>query len=216
MKLPKSVQIKETTTLFSGKYNYKIVLVCPGASLFRGKNYGFTQSKLDEVTPHHFSDKWARIRNQDDLNYSYKVLYYLRKFNDTEYDTRVESPLISVYTNNKTYIEQLAAIDDNRVKILCLPSKNIQKLDPGKVVVKTLDFDYKVYLSTIKNKDNSSFLNWIKDNNKVRVTKRCIKDLSQSVSWGGSYFYVKDAKTLTMVKMFLGSDISRIEQVIKG
>lgn len=216
MKLPKSVQIKETTTLFSGKYNYKIVLVCPAAGWFRGKKYDFTQTKLDEIESHQIGGKWSKIRNQEDLNYSYKVLYHLRNFNDVEYDTRVESPFINLYTNNASYIEKLAAIDGSRVKFVCLPNKNIQKLDPGKVVVKTLDYDYKVYLATMKNKDNTSFLNWIKDNNKVRVTKRCIKDLSQRVSWGGSYFYVKDAKTLTMVKMFLGSDISRIEEVIKG
>jgi hypothetical protein len=216
MKLPKSVQIKETTSLFANKYNYKIVLVCPGAGWFRGKNYDFTQTKLDEIEPSQFSGRYSKIRSQDDLNYSYKVLFNLRNFNDTEYDTRVENPLISVYTNNANYVEKLASIDADRVKFVCLPNKNLQRLDPGKVVVKTLDFDYKVYLATMKNKDNSSFLNWIKDNDKVRVTKRCIKDLGQRVSWGGSYFYVKDAKTLTMVKMFLGSDISRVEEVIKA
>jgi hypothetical protein len=216
MKLPKSVQIKETTTLFAGKYNYKIVLVCPAAGWFRSKKYAFTRSKLDEIAPSHYTDKWAKIKSDKELNFCYKVLNALENFNDVEYDTRVENPFISVYTNNKTYVEQLAGIDEDKIKFVCLPSKNIKKLDPGKVVVKTLDYDYKVFLATIKNKDNSSFLNWIKDNNKVRVTKRCIKDLKQTYSWGGSYFYVKDAKTLTMVKMFLGSDISRVEQVIKG
>lgn len=216
MKLPKSILIKETKTLFAGKYNYKIVLVCPAAGWFRSKNYDFTRSKLDEVEPHHYHDKWFRIKNDEDLNYCYKVLDVLEKFNDTEYDIRIESPLISIYTNNKIYIEQLAGIDKETIKFVSLPAKNIQRLDPGKVVVKTLDYDYKVYLATIKNKDHSSFLNWTKDNNKIRITKRCIKDLNQRISWGGSYFYVKDAKTLTMVKMFLGTDISRVEQVIKG
>lgn len=216
MKLPKSVQIKETTTLFAGKYNYKIVLVCPAASWFRSKKYEFTQVKLDEVEPQHYTDKWFKIKNNDDLTYCYKLLTTLQSFDDGQYDTRIESPRISIYTNNTSYIEKLATLDEARIKFACLPSKNIQRLDPGKVVVKTLDFDYKVYLATMKNKDNSSFLNWIKDNNKVRVTKKCVKDLSQNYSWGGSYFYVKDAKTLTMVKMFLGRDISRVEQVIKG
>lgn len=216
MKLPKSVQIKETTTLFSNKYNYKVVLVCPGAAWFRSKNYDFTQSKLDEIEPSHFSGRYSKIRSQADLNYSYKVLFNLRSFNDNEYDTRIENPLISVYTNNTSYIEKLAAIDEARVKFVCLPSKNIQKLDPGKVVVKTLDYDYKVFLATMRNIDNSSFLKWTENNKHIRITKRCIRDLKQRASWGGSYFYVKDAKTLTMVKMFLGSHISRIEEVIKA
>lgn len=216
MKLPKSIPIKETTTLFAGKYNYKIVLVCPAAGWFRGKNYDFTETKLKEVEPMHYTDKWSKIRSNEDLQYCFKVLNSLKSFNDLEYETRIENPRISFYTNNATHVETLANIDPDRIKFVCLPNKNIQALTPGTVVVKTLDFDYKVYLATMKNKDNSGFLNWIKNNDKVRVTKKCIKDLGQNYSWGGGYFYVKDAKTLTMVKMFLGSDISRVEQVIKG
>lgn len=216
MKLPKSALIKETTTLFAGKYNYKIVLICSASGWFRGKKYDFTQAKLDEVEPSHYGDRWFKIKSDDELKYAYKLLNALKSFNDNEYDIRVESPRISVYTNNTSYIEKLASIDESNVKFICLPGKNVKKLDPGKVVVKTLDYEYKVYLATMKKKDHSSFLNWSKDNNKVRLTKRCIKDLGQVVSWGGSYFYVKDSKTLTMVKMFLGTDISKVEQVIKG
>ena len=61
----------------------------------------------------------------------------------------------------------------------------------------------------------SSFVNWSKNNPKVRLPKRAQKDLVKDYSPGGSYFYVKDAKSLTMVKMFLGSYISKVETVVR-
>lgn len=214
MKLPKSVLVNETTKLFSNKYNYKIVLVCSVAGLFRGKRYDYTQSQLAEAG--NYKGPWARNITSIDLKAYNRLLAVLRSLNNDDYDIRVETPWISIYTNNTSYIERLADINEPIVKCVYLPSKNIQKIDAGKVVVKTLDFDYKVHLATIRKRDHSSFLTWAKDNSKIRVTKKCITDLESQWSWGGSYFYVKDAKTLTMVKMFLGSDISRVEQVIKG
>lgn len=216
MKLPKSVLIKETTSLFANKYNYKIVLICPAAGWFRQKNYDFAFTKLSEVTPADFSNKWGRIKNSTELKQSFTLLDSLRSLDSDLYDIRIESPRISLYTNETGYIEQLAALDESHVKFICIPGKTIQKLDPGKVVVKTLDYDYKVYLGTVRKRNHTSFIEWAENNGKIRLTKKCKTDLTKDNSWGGSYFYVKDAKTLTMVKMFLGSDISRVEQVIKA
>lgn len=216
MKLPKSVQIKETTSLFANKYNYKIVLICPAAGWFRQKNYDFAFTKLSEITPADYSSRWIKIKNDKDLKQSFALLDALRALDIDLYNIRIESPRISIYTNESKYIEQLAAVEEANVKFVCIPSKTIQKLDPGKVVVKTLDYDYKVYLGTIRKRNHSNFIEWCETNGKIRLTKKCKTDLTKDNSWGGSYFYVKDAKTLTMVKMFLGGDISRVEQVIKA
>lgn len=216
MKLPKSVQIKETTGLFAGKYNFKIVLICSVAFWFRNKNYDHTLAKLNEVEPEHFEDKWSRVKSPEELKYCYKLLNALKGLNEDLYQLRIENPRLSVYTNEPHYIEKLAALGSEHVKFVCMPSTNLQQLEPGKIVVKRLDFGYKVHLATIKKRNHSNFIEWAEQNKKVRLTKRCKKDLTQDNSWGGSYFYVKDEKTMTMVKMFLGADISRIEQVIKA
>ena len=204
MKLPKSVQIKETTTLFLDKYNYKIVLVCPVAGWFRNRDYSFTRKKLGEAHSSQY------------LQFCHDFLDLLQGFDYDEYNIRIETPYISFYTNNTNYIESITSVPDAVIKYAYLPNLNLKKLDPGEVVVKRLDFNYKVHLGVIHDKDYSSFLSWADNNPKIRITKKCIRDLSRSRSWGESYFYVKDDKTLTMVKMFLGGDIRRVYRVIKA
>jgi hypothetical protein len=60
----------------------------------------------------------------------------------------------------------------------------------------------------------ASFISWTENNSKVKMTNNAIRDLGRDRSWGGCYFYVKDEKCLTMVKMFLGSEIGRIDRII--
>lgn len=199
-----------------GKYNYKIVVICPAATWFRNRNYEFALNRLNEITSASYTEKWSKIRNQKELDYSLQLLADVRKFNDSYYELRVESPRLNFYTNEKTYIETLANSYKENVKFICLPNSKLKKLEPGEVIVKKLDYDYKVFLASIRKKNYSNFIEWAKGNKKIRLTKRCIRDLQRDFSFGGSYFYVKDDKTLTMVKVFLGVDVSRIEQVIKA
>lgn len=216
MKLPKSALIKETTSLFSNKYNYKIVLICSSAGWFRNKNYSYTLSKLEEVTPAQYSNKWSRIKNEDDLKFHFALLHTLENFDTSLYDLRVEIPRISIYTNETKFVEQLAFLQEDAVKAIYLPNKSLKQLEPGTVIVKRLDYGYKVHLGTIRNRNHKNFIEWAKKSDKIRLTCRCITDLTRNTSWGGSYFYVKDDKALTMVKMFLGADILRVEQIIKA
>jgi hypothetical protein len=216
MKLPKNLRIKETLKLFLDKYNYKISFICPAAAMFRSKNYEYALTKLNEVEPAHFSDPWSKIKSAPDLKYCYAVLDALKSFDDSLYEIRIESPIVNVYTNDTKYIETLAKIADKDVKFVSMPNGNVQTISKGKVIVKKLDFDFKVFLGTIKKRDYSNFVSWAQNSKKIRLTKKVVKDLSKDYSWGGGYFYVKDEQTLTMVKMFLTTDISRIEIVIKA
>ena len=209
MKLPKSVQIKDTVSLFANKYKYKIVLVCPVAGWFRGNKLDYVLEKLNEgVFP-----PWAKIKTKADLDYCFNLQKVMSGLND--YELRIESPFINFYTNTASNLEKLSAIDEFRVKFVCLPSKTAPILEENSVIVKTLDYKYKLNLGASK-QEHLSFVQWCEGNDKIRLTKRAKKDLSKNFSWGGGYFYVKDDKTLTMVRMFLGNLISRIETVIKA
>lgn len=209
MKLPKSVLIKQTVSLFANKYKYKIVLVCPVAGWFRGNKLDFVLEKLKEgVFP-----PWVKIKTQADVDYCFALQHLMTTLSD--YVLRIESPRINLYTNTTANIEKLAALNEDRVKFICLPNRTSPELEAGTVIVKTLDYNYKVHLSATK-QDYQNFLNWSTGNNKLRLPNRAKIDLSRKNSWGGSYFYVKDDKTLTMVRMFLGGAISKIETVIKA
>lgn len=213
MKLPKSVKVKDTVSLFMNKYSYKVVLVCPAASWFRGNDLDLVTLRLDEVKKNGKMPPWLKIKSPDDLKNCFDVCKALKGFSD--YQIRIEHPLINFYTNNESSVEKLSALDPDRVKYVSRPNKSNPTLTEGTVIVKNLDFDFKIYLGRTR-KSHLEFVEWAKNNKKIRLTKRVIEDLSRSSSWGGGYFYVKGESNLTMVKMFVGTEISKIEAVIKA
>ena len=106
MKLPKSVLIKDTVSLFANKYKYKIVLVCPVAGWFRGNKLDFVLEKLTEgVFP-----PWVKIKGKEDLDYCFNLQQLMSTLSD--YEIRVESPRINFYTNN-SWIEHKAQLLKN-------------------------------------------------------------------------------------------------------
>lgn len=209
MKLPKSILIKDTVSLFANKYKYKIVLVCPVAGWFRGNKLDFVLEKLTEGN----FPPWVKIKTKADLDYCFELQKTMSSL--TDYELRIESPLINFYTNTTTNLEKLSALDANRVKFICLPNKSSPTLAENNIIVKTLDYKYKVHLGATR-QEYLSFVGWCNGNDKIRLTKRAAKDLSKNFSWGGGYFYIKDDKTMTMVKLFLGSIITKTELVIKA
>lgn len=210
MKLPKHLLIKDTIKLFNNKYQNKVVIVSPIASLLRGKNYNYALSALSK----HGKPFFFKIK-EDEKVYALKLISELKLFDQEEFAIRIESPYINVYTNNNKHVETLTNLDPEKVKYISIPNKNNPPLEQGKVITKHINHKYKIFLGTT-HRDHKSFLSWAEHNSRVKLTKKCQKDLSKSYSFGGSYFYVMDEKLLTMVKMFLGSDISRIESVIKA
>ena len=212
MKLNSKIQVKRTKKLFDNTYQYKAVVVCVFSSLFRGKNLQFAEKKLEEFKATGKFPVWGKKATVDDVNYAKQLCKFLS--NITDYDVRVESPFISFYSNNFADIKAITDISVDAVKYVSKPETQ-EPLEKNTVYVKKLEYDYKVTLGKT-NQNYTNFINWAKSNaNKVRLPGRCIYDLSNDFSWGGSYFYVKDEKSLTMVKMFIGSNISRIDHVIK-
>ena len=212
MKLAQSIQTKQTTKRFNNKYKYKIVLVSKAASWFRGCDFETVAKGLQEQS-NPDAGPWQVKLNPFEQTYTLSLLINLKKFKD--YELRIESPFISFYTNTETDIEKLAKIDPDRVKYVCLPVQGTEDiLDQGSVIVKNLDFAYKVTMGRTR-QDFSEFVKWCEGKDKIRMPKRAKADLSKSKCWGGSHFYVKDDKTLTMVKMFVGGFIHSVESVIK-
>ena len=206
MKLPSSVNIKYSNKLFHNKYKYKIVLRTGVASWFRGGKLNFVLKSLSNK--HHFP-----VYSKEE-----------HIFAQTVYDTvvvmeglltRVESPFLSFYTNNESDLKLIAAINHERIKYISMPDPETSEIAVGSILVKKLDFGFKITMGSAR-QNLSSFVQWSKDNPKVRLPKRAAHDLSKDYSHGGSHFYVKDEKSLILVKMFLGSYITKIETVIRS
>jgi hypothetical protein len=187
------------------------VLVNKGAFWFRGNNLDYVEQRLENNSS---LLTWEKELTKTDREYNQKLLLLFRQCDD--YDLRIENPLLSFYTNNEKDISKLAKIDIFKVKYVVMPDANSQQsLNKNTVIVKKLDFDFKVSMGRTT-QEFISFINWCEDNPKIRMPKRVKHDLSKSYSWGGGHFYVKDEKTLLMVKMFVGSWINKVEQVVKA
>lgn len=211
MKLHSSIQTKQTIRLFNRKYKYKIVLLSRAASWFRGNDLNNVKKNLASAKSYVGSQKLTA----SDLLYAQKLLVSFSSMND--FIIRVESPYINFYTNNDLDLEKLAKIDSEHVKYVCLPAPGSESLlDDKKVLVKNLDYAYKINMSRTRS-NHSNFVTWCEDKtDRIRLTKTAKRNLSRDGAWGGYYFYVRDDKTLTMVKMFLGEGIGNIESVVKA
>ncbi len=212
MKLSPLIQTKQTIRLFNGKYKYKIVLLSKAASWFRGGDIENVKKNLANVSSS--NSVWVKKLTADDMLYVTRLITALQPMEN--FLIRVESPYINFYSNNDRDVEKLAKIDSQNVKYVCLPEPGSETLlDDKKVLVKNLDYAYKITMGRTR-QNHSNFVNWcIGKEDRVRLTKSASRYLSKNSSWGGYYFYVKDDKTLTMVKMFLGEGINLVESVVK-
>lgn len=212
MKLNQKIQVKRTKKLFDNTYRYKAVIVCLFSGFFRGNNIQFAQQKLKEAKKTGKYPLWTKKATPQDVDFALEISKVLSKIKD--YNLRIESPIISFYSNDLADIKNITDIDINAVKYVSLPDDN-QNMDKDTVYVRNLDYGFKVTMGRTT-QPHTNFINWINANsNKIRMPKRCLEDLQRGHSWGGGYFYVKDDKTLTMVKMFLGNSIARVDNVVK-
>lgn len=208
MKFLKSHKVVHSDKLFRGKYKYKLVVSSGLAGWFRGGNIQKVFSLLEH------GDYYSRNTTASEKNYAGKLSNLLDSFED--WHIRVETPNISIYLNNVANLESLIKTSSTRVKYVSIPDPASEsKLLNGNILVKKLDFDYKVTVGAT-NQNYISFVNWCKNNPKIRLPKRAAKDLCKDWSPGGGYFYVKDDKSLTMVKMFLGRTITKVENVVRA
>lgn len=212
MKLPQKIQTKQTVRLFNGKYKYKIVLLSKAASWFRGADLANVKKCISSAPNSNML--WVKKLDTTDINYSLKLVTALTPMSD--YMIRVESPYINFYTNKSEDIEKLAKINADNVKYVCAPMQGSESdLDMQKIIVKKLDYNYRVTMGKTS-QSYSNFVTWAEDKpEKIKLPKRARSQLTKSKSWGGYYFYVKDDKLLTVVKVFLGGDIQHVEQCVK-
>jgi hypothetical protein len=188
------------------------VLVCAGANWFRGGDWAGTLENLQKITLNDSKTSRTGIKTQEDLDYAFKLQSQLKKLKDIT--VRVETPWISVYSNNKAEIDSLIKLDRARVKYISVPPSN-NTLTEGVIISPKVNYEFKVTMGK-SGTQQSAFVSWAESNPKVKLTKSCKKELSRDRSWGGSYFYITGEKNLLLAKMHLGGSINKIERIVKG
>jgi hypothetical protein len=126
----------------------------------------------------------------------------------------VETPWISIYTNDRKIVNALAKLDETKVKYISTPPKDIV-LDANMVIMSKRDFDYKITMGKSM-QNHTTFVEWAESQaGKIQLTKSCKRDLLQDSSWGGNHFYITGDNVLLMAQMHLGGSISKIERITR-
>jgi hypothetical protein len=207
------VKVKHSQRLFENQFRYKAVVVCPGGHWFRGKNLDYAQEMLDDWNTGNLQkNQWLKIKSYSDYQYCLSLLKILKKA--TDFHLRIEHPLLSFYSNDYSVVIAIANLDVTKTKYIAEPPVNIN-ITQGEIILKRIDYDFKVTIGATR-QNFANFVQWSENSKKVKMTKGCKKELRKDRSWGGSYFYVKDEQTLLLVRMFIGSEMARIDKVIKA
>jgi hypothetical protein len=206
------MQFKQTKKLFYGKYQYKIVLVFSGAHLFRGAPSDVIADRIKHVkleTDIYARKRWT-IKTEEELKYAVKLEHALSNLEN--FELRVETPWVTIYTNNKKDVDKLTNLDKSRVKYICEPLKGTT-LEENTVILPKIKYDYRVTLGKTS-QEYSTFITWANTNSKIKLTKSCKIQLLKNTSWGGCYFYITGDNNLLMAKMHLCGAISKVERVV--
>ena len=212
------MEYKTTRKLFRGTYQYKIVLICAGASWFRNRDMDRIFEELKLIDLHQNQKKsttWrysTLIKTQDELDYTFNLASTLLAC--SPYEIRVESPCITIYSSSKADIDKLVALDTNKVKYVSRPDPNIN-LTEDTIVMPKMSYEFRVTMGkTVQ--PNTAFIDWANSNKKCKLTKSCVRDLGKQRSWGGTHFYITGDNNLLMAKMHLGGTIAKIERIVKS
>jgi hypothetical protein len=208
---------KTTKSLFMGKYQYKAVLVSRLAHVFREKDLDSSLEKIKAQRSLFLAGRLPRKvingpKSEEDFTYAFGLQRLFKKLED--FEVRIESPLISFYTNNKKDIDALIKLDIEKIKYISVPPVSVD-LEPNTILLPKVPYDFRVTIGKTT-QCHDAFLSWADaSNNKIKITKSCRRMLQRNSSWGGCYFYVKGDNMLLMVKMHLGSSISKVERVVQ-
>lgn len=215
--------------LYYGKYLYKLVIHNTLATLFsswyRGGNYSVLRVALDQMQE-------QLVEKSNELHYSRGLLKkgpisvnnFLNArdiFNtilqtDVEYRLRTENSYITLYSNDKKFLEKIC----NKMRNECCkefwqPDSNAIDLlyseDNIVIVNSPNEYKFKIYLNT---RSNTLFADWLEKNYpKVKVGNGMLTSLRNG-SYSSGYFYAKDEKILLLAEIASKGKFQKIERLV--
>lgn len=198
MKLPQTVPLKFTAKKFNGLYKYKIVIALKQAEWFRGGSLIKLGKKL-------------HLTQSKDKQFCLNLLECLKTLEN--YKIRVESPWVCFYTDSLADAESFAAVTIDKISYVQIPRPGTEDLlDKGIVLTKSISYKYRITVGRTR-QDYPDLVKWI-ENVGGKIGKSVKHDLLRPRGhWGGTYFYVKDDRCLTIARLMLGDAIRKVEEV---
>lgn len=221
-------KLRKTTKLHYGKYLYKATFYNTLAFCFAS----FRNRKDDKLSG--VKLLISDLQTQYDLSKSMKVDLWrttkpvsVTEFQEAkqivnllethlDWRLRVENGrYLTVYTSDETLIDGLSK--DCGASEIYKPEEGMENflllnIDTA-IVNKPTEYDYRVYLKG--NKVDPNFANWLEANrDKSRIGEWALKNIREGWFASGNYFYIKNDKVLTMIRMIIGHNIRRVEKLI--
>lgn len=213
------MKLQSTKRKFYNKWLYKVSLFCPGAALYRIKSYqeclDWLSSNKEKTVYPTYSYYNKALGNKNFKN----ITEFLSKLDPTTFGKRIESSTLDIYTNNFDLYQSLINEFSLFVFQAFAPSNiDIDALEENKIAAKKLahkEYKYRVFLlpHKIKNtQEKINFISWLDtQQDRIKITdtvKRWF--VTTSYNWDRRYMYVKDEKTLMLVKIRSADAVGRI------
>ena len=212
----------ETTKLFYNKYMYKLLAFNQLATIFRNKNFANARKELDLLQRSYENGKplikyWGlrdfKIGTESFFD-AKKLLASFQKY-EGDFTLRVESSFISIFSNDKKWIEKIKNdITNDFAHEYWSPDPDlICYLDPKIILVNgPVNYKYKV---TLGPKGEPSFATWAEKNPQhIKIGSIAKKEIKEDSWVNGFYFYAKNEKTLQICSLMLGNKIRRVDTLV--
>lgn len=200
------IQYKPTKKLFYGKWLYKVSYKIPGCSFIRHKLFNNLEENFNSIRV--MSDYHRRVlANRDNL---LLLVSTLKQLPSNEYDLRVETDIIDVYTNQELIFNTLLATLSDTIRYAQRPADPSGKAlsDKKTILVKKYPqdrFKMRVYLKPHKMNDPAEklkYLSWIKSLPGVSISEAVSTWFYDTKwNWDRRYVLVDDEKTLLLLKL---------------
>ena len=208
---------KKTNKLFYDKFVYKVEAHTPLGTIYHERDLSKVRLKLNEYDTKvqaaggelDLSTRWyRRVVTTDDIFANIQFLTLLEGETDP-FAVRVEGNTVGIYTNNKSFVDQLSYIKDFVREVTVPKSDKVRDYllaNPDKVVVKNYTHKYKVIVGGLGH-EAENFVAWAENMPKIKLAgkKKYLYD---------SYFYVSDLKVLGMCRLFLSKKIRKVQELV--
>lgn len=216
---------RDTTKLFYGKYAYKVVIRNDLTSIFASyNNKNHAKNILSKM-----EDDLARGRDLTIKKWRGEVKVSVIEFERaksicnalqaySDHRVRAESSYsLTIYTNEVKLVDCLVKNVGHGVREVYRPREGVEEFLNTNIetaIVKTeMPYEFRVYFNG--SRVDPGFANWLKSNtDKSRVGTVTLRNIEEGYYTSGNYFYVKNEKVLTMVRMFLGHNIRKVERLV--
>lgn len=213
------IHYKPTKKLFYGKWRYKVSYTIPGCSFIRHKLFDNLEESINNLRAG--NDYHRRvINNKDDL---LLLTSSLKKLAKADFDLRVETDIVDVYTNQEAIFAMLVSTLPHKIRYAQKPDDKSEDFltDNRTILVKKYPqnrFKMRVYLKPHKMEDPEeklSYLSWLKNLPGVSISEAVEKWFYETRwNWDRRYILIDDDKTLLLLKLKNSSVIGTVYNLV--